>query len=361
MGDESFSVEVVNANGRAIVSLRGEIDMSCGPALRAALSAARQGSPDVIVDLSGVTFMDSTGLHALIGAYHHAPEGGSLGVVGPTSAVRRVFDITGLSELLLLEPRRPTWQQVTYNHSGWRQWITVETTDGGGPVAEIIEVGSPGDWGGRRVHYALESGGERRCTARSMKPCEPRNCPPPSPLTRRGYNQQCFRLFDGRKRRIITFELPPRCHDRLHQTRSIEVIRPANPAFDSPRSGRYLVASNNVPGSGPVEAPNWQQPQPAGDKIPVAGTGPSPKLAHQLQEASDDPGDPTDPCPSSPNSGTGAKIVSPASVRQGQKRHRPAVRRLIRCRPMKCRCAPQLQASGPRTTRYQHGRPEALD
>ena len=26
--------------------------------------------------------------------------------------------------LLLLEPRRPTWRQVTYNRSGWRQWIT---------------------------------------------------------------------------------------------------------------------------------------------------------------------------------------------------------------------------------------------
>jgi anti-anti-sigma factor len=160
VGDESFRVEVVNANGRAIVSLHGEIDMNRGPALREALSAAQQGSPDVIVDLSGVTFMDSTGLHALIGAYHRAPEGGTLAVVGPTSAIRRVFDITGLSGMLLLQPRRPTWQQVTYNHRGWRQWITAETTDDGGPVAEIIEVGSPGDWGSRRVHYALESGEE---------------------------------------------------------------------------------------------------------------------------------------------------------------------------------------------------------
>ena len=75
MGDESFRVEVVNANGRAIVSLHGEIDMNCGPALRDALSAAQHGSPDVIVDLSGVTFMDSTGLHALIGAYYQRAGG----------------------------------------------------------------------------------------------------------------------------------------------------------------------------------------------------------------------------------------------------------------------------------------------
>ena len=160
MDSERFGVEVVNANGRAIVSVRGEINMSCGSAFRDALRAAQQVSPDVIVDLSGVSFMDSTGLNALIGAYHRAPEGGSLGVVGATSAVRRVFDITGLSELLLLEPRRPTWQQVTYNHSGWRQWITAEATGDGRPVAEIIEVGCPGEWGVNRVRYALESGGE---------------------------------------------------------------------------------------------------------------------------------------------------------------------------------------------------------
>ena len=160
MASESFGVEVANANGRAIVSVRGEIDMNCGPALRAALSRAQQGSPDVIVDFSGVSFMDSTGLNALIGAYHRAPESGSLGVVGATSAVRRVFDITGLSQLLLLEPRSPTWQQVTYNHSGWRQWITEEATEDGRPVAEIIEVGSSGEWGGNRGRYALESGGE---------------------------------------------------------------------------------------------------------------------------------------------------------------------------------------------------------
>jgi anti-anti-sigma factor len=157
---QSFGVEVVNSNGRAIVSVRGEIDMSSGAVIRDALTRAQQGSPDVIVDLSDVTFMDSSGVNALLRAYYQAPPGGSLGVVGATSDIRRVFDITGLSELLLLDPPRPTWQQVTYNHSGWRQWITEETTDQGLPVAEIIEVGSRAGWAGDGVHYALESGGE---------------------------------------------------------------------------------------------------------------------------------------------------------------------------------------------------------
>ncbi len=101
--------------------------------------------------------MDSTGLNALIAAYHQAPESGSLGVVGATPAVRRVFDITGLSQLLLRDARQPTWRTSTHDHGGWRHWMTAETTEDGRPVAEIIEVGCPGN--GNRVRYALESSG----------------------------------------------------------------------------------------------------------------------------------------------------------------------------------------------------------
>ncbi len=91
------------------------------------------------------------------------PPGGSLRVVGATSAVRRVFDITGVSELLLLEPKlRLTWQQVTYHTSGWRQWMTDQTTNDGSPIAEIIEVGPANGWRGHNVHYAPESEGETR-------------------------------------------------------------------------------------------------------------------------------------------------------------------------------------------------------
>jgi stage II sporulation protein AA (anti-sigma F factor antagonist) len=157
---ESFEVTVVNRNGRAIVYVRGEIDVASCQEFRAALLAAQTGAPDVIVDLSAVTFMDSSGINALIGAYRRASEPGSLHVVSPTPAVRRVFEITGMSELLLVDPPHLTWRQVTYHTSGWRQWMTEETTDDGGPVAEIIEVGPRSVQGRDCVRYALESGGE---------------------------------------------------------------------------------------------------------------------------------------------------------------------------------------------------------
>jgi stage II sporulation protein AA (anti-sigma F factor antagonist) len=102
--NDSFGVKAVISKGRAIVFVQGEIDMSAGLEIRDALSTAQQGSPDVIVDVSDVTFMDSTGINALLRAHRQMPPGGSLRVAGATSAVRRVFDITGVSELLLREP-----------------------------------------------------------------------------------------------------------------------------------------------------------------------------------------------------------------------------------------------------------------
>ena len=156
MIDDRFDVRVVKRNGRAMVFVCGDIDLASGQAFREALCTAQQGASDVIVDLSDVAFMGSTGINALIGASRRTPDEGCLRVVGARSAVRRVFDITGVTELLLLEPRPLTWRQVTYHTSGWRQWMTEETTRAGEPVAEIVEVGSPGKGATDSVHYSLE-------------------------------------------------------------------------------------------------------------------------------------------------------------------------------------------------------------
>jgi anti-sigma B factor antagonist len=160
MMTQSFDVRVVNCDGHALVVGRGEIDMGSGPALRDALFAAQNEAADVIVDLSDVTFMDSTGINALIGAYRRRPTDGSLIVVGANSPVRRVFEITGFSELLMAEPQPLTWQQLTYHNSGWRQWITEDRTNDGVAVAEIIELGPHGNCGGSGAQYALEYQGK---------------------------------------------------------------------------------------------------------------------------------------------------------------------------------------------------------
>jgi anti-sigma B factor antagonist len=92
-------VTVVYRNGRAIVSVSGEMDLASAAELREALRTAQQGSADVIVDLSRMTFIDTTGIGALVGARRNAPDG-QFHVAGATRQIRSVFEITGVAQYL---------------------------------------------------------------------------------------------------------------------------------------------------------------------------------------------------------------------------------------------------------------------
>ena len=93
--------EVATHGRQTVVSLNGEIDLSNHAVLRAGLNdLIVGGAVDLVLDMSGVTFLDSTGLGALIGtrrrvhAFH-----GSLAIVLTDDATRRVFEITGLDKV----------------------------------------------------------------------------------------------------------------------------------------------------------------------------------------------------------------------------------------------------------------------
>ena len=85
---------------RAVVSVVGEVDLATAKSLTDhALDALRGVSPHVVIDLSGVTFMDSTGLKSLITICQRASlAGGSFAVVGATSSVHKLLKLTGLEE-----------------------------------------------------------------------------------------------------------------------------------------------------------------------------------------------------------------------------------------------------------------------
>ena len=86
-------------DGAVIVDVRGEVELHSAPQLREELHRVCAGDACVVVDLSGVTFIDSTGLGVLIGGLKRARENGSLSLVCPQSRVRRVFEITGLTQV----------------------------------------------------------------------------------------------------------------------------------------------------------------------------------------------------------------------------------------------------------------------
>lgn len=93
-------------DGYAVVCAHGEIDLATVSDLRQVLAeATAQPAPQVLVDLTAVTFMDSSGLHALISALRAAQSsGGDLKLVGAGSRVRKVIDLTGLDQLFPIHP-----------------------------------------------------------------------------------------------------------------------------------------------------------------------------------------------------------------------------------------------------------------
>jgi anti-anti-sigma factor len=84
-----------------IVTLGGYIDLSTGAQLRDVLEAAGKTAPFLIVDMSRLSFMDSTGLSVLIDMYRRlGKEGGTLALAGPQPIVARVLTISGLDLVL---------------------------------------------------------------------------------------------------------------------------------------------------------------------------------------------------------------------------------------------------------------------
>ncbi|GIE74821.1 hypothetical protein Aph02nite_07710 [Actinoplanes philippinensis] len=106
------------ADGATVMDVRGSLDVTTVDRLRAALlDALHRDRPRVmIVDLTLVTFMDSTGVGLLAGGHQSARDQGTRLVVrNPSDFVHRQLRITGLAALLGLPPAgvAPGWRMGT--------------------------------------------------------------------------------------------------------------------------------------------------------------------------------------------------------------------------------------------------------
>ena len=97
--DQTFRIGEEEIDGVPVVSASGEIDVATAPPLRDRLQAlGASGRPTIVVDLLGVTFLDSTALGVLVGALKRCRDvGGDLPLVIDEPRILRVFDITGLT------------------------------------------------------------------------------------------------------------------------------------------------------------------------------------------------------------------------------------------------------------------------
>jgi anti-anti-sigma factor len=91
-----------NHDGIHTLCLGGEIDLHFAPTLRTLLRAkAREKCPALLLDLSGVDFIDSVGLAAILEYLRDATDGGAQFCIGGLSEpLRLIFDVVGLGKVM---------------------------------------------------------------------------------------------------------------------------------------------------------------------------------------------------------------------------------------------------------------------
>lgn len=106
---DGLKIVVREQGDTTTIELHGEWDLAGLPSIRQALSGALAGVPDcVVLDLSRLGFIDSSGLHATIElADRSAAQNTRLVIIPGPSPVQRMFEITGLLERLPFIDARP--------------------------------------------------------------------------------------------------------------------------------------------------------------------------------------------------------------------------------------------------------------
>jgi anti-sigma B factor antagonist len=98
---------VDHAEVYSVVSVRGEMDLHTAPRFQHAIERAAEEVGTVVVDMGDVAFMDSTALSSLIRSKDALDQKGvSLRLAAPSSAVERIFSVTGFSDYFEIFPSR---------------------------------------------------------------------------------------------------------------------------------------------------------------------------------------------------------------------------------------------------------------
>jgi anti-sigma B factor antagonist len=103
---EDLSIHVHVIDDVQVFALTGSLDIATSPTVRAApTEASERGSHRLIVDLTLVDFLDSTGLGALIGGQRRAKEfNGEVRLVAKEGQILRLLRITGLLKVFAVYP-----------------------------------------------------------------------------------------------------------------------------------------------------------------------------------------------------------------------------------------------------------------
>jgi stage II sporulation protein AA (anti-sigma F factor antagonist) len=103
---DRFSAQPAIIDGVLVVKVHGELDHDVKDVLsQALLSEHGTAPPKIVADLSGVTFMDSSGINVFVTAYQRVSDAkGWLRIAGAQDSVVRVLQLVGLDTLISCYP-----------------------------------------------------------------------------------------------------------------------------------------------------------------------------------------------------------------------------------------------------------------
>ena len=98
-----MKIELNDQQGYPVLALQGEVDMHSAPGLRERLLAALQDRPGLIVDMSRVDFIDSSGIAILVEGYKRAKQHTqSFALAGVKATPMQVLQLTRLDKVFPL-------------------------------------------------------------------------------------------------------------------------------------------------------------------------------------------------------------------------------------------------------------------
>jgi len=105
----NFAITTTHDGPKTVWHPAGELDIATVPVLERALFASFEDGGVVVLDLSQVSFCDSTGVHLLVRASRHA-QGHGVGftIVSPSAEVSRLLGLCGLLDVLPIGMQLPS-------------------------------------------------------------------------------------------------------------------------------------------------------------------------------------------------------------------------------------------------------------
>ena len=96
-----MAVKTESKNGLMVCRVEGEIDINCSPDLKKTFDKLlSQKAPKIVIELSRVTYVDSSGLATLVGILKNMRSyGGKMRLAGMSPKVKSLFEITKLDKL----------------------------------------------------------------------------------------------------------------------------------------------------------------------------------------------------------------------------------------------------------------------